>query len=280
MHTRGRARRFLGGCLLLAVASCLWISVLALYLHGELPPPTEPTGPVLKARGNLVLDITDASDGFLMARCLSDDGVRRKLRIEKDDKIYTYDINTSGEYEVYPLQMGSGSYTCTLYRNIRGYLYAEDGAIRLDVALSGEHAPFLRPSQYVNYGADSPAVLKAAELCRGLETDAEKLEAIRSFLVESFSYDYARARTIKGGYLGDIDGVFESKTGLCQDLAAIAACMLRAQGIPAQMALGRVDGRYHAWNYVLIDGEYRFLDVTGEISGIGRDAVYTPERYY
>ncbi len=117
------------------------------------------------------------------------------------------------------------------------------------------------------------------EICEGLETDEEKYEAILAYIKANYVYDYARAASNPGFYLGDVDGCFETKTGLCQDLSALAACMLRVQGIPTQLVIGYADRQYHAWNRVLIDDEYRRLDITAEVTGVGAQ-VYTPERHY
>ena len=68
--------------------------------------------------------------------------------------------------------------------------------------------------------------------------------------------------------------------GLWQDFAAVAACMLRVQGLPTQLVIGYADDTYHAWNIVQINGEYRRLDITADLKGLSRDAEYTAERIY
>ena len=158
--------------------------------------------------------------------------------------------------------------------------YSKDSEISLNVALEREDAAFLCPSQYVNYTPDSPAVLASMELCANLSSDEEKVRAVQDFMSRGFAYDYVRALTGPESYLGDVDGCFAKRMGLCQDFAAVAACMLRVQGIPTQLVIGYVDDGYHAWNNVLIDGEYRRLDITAVLKGLSRDAVYTAERIY
>lgn len=176
--------------------------------------------------------------------------------------------------------MGSGKYTCSLYKNIKGNRYSKDAELTISVELSDENAAFLCPSQYVNYTQDSPAVAASMEVCAGLESDRDKVSAIRDFMVNGFMYDYVRALTISENYLGDIDGCFNTRMGLCQDLAATAACMLRVQGIPTQLVIGYHDSIYHAWNNVYVDGEFLRLDITAALSGFPPDGVYTAERYY
>lgn len=271
-----RARRAAGACLLLFCLSCVWLGALAMY--GRIVWP-EASGEETRRKNDLVLDISHMSDGYIMAKSVPT-SKKLKLRIARGETIFTYDLNGTGEYEVFPLQLGSGSYTCSLYKNIKSNKYSKEAEVNFSAELSCEEAAFLCPNQYVNYTQDSPAVAKAQEICAGLETDAEKMEAVREFMVKGFAYDYVRALTTPSSYLGDVDGCFESRMGLCQDLAAIAACMLRSQGIPTQLVIGYADDIYHAWNHVLIDGEYQLLDVTAALNGIPGDAVYTMERYY
>ena len=269
-------RRVTVACLALLVGACVCIGAFALF-DGIVWPHAD--GDKVREKGSLTLDLSNASDGYVMAR-REESSSKAKLRIEKGGSTYTYDLNGEGDYEVFPLQMGSGSYTCTLYKNVKSNKYSKEAEVSFDVELSDKYAAFLCPSQYVNYTEDSPAVQKSEEICAGLQTDAEKLQAIRDFMTSSFVYDFVRATTIKSFYLGDVDECFETRMGLCQDIAVVAACMLRVQGIPTQLVIGYANNIYHAWNNVLIDGEYQRVDITLEIGGIAKNCVYTPERYY
>lgn len=261
-------------------AACLAILLLlevtaALALLAAVWPES---GDRILEKGSLRVDASHAAQGYILASAKS--GEKLKLRISLGDMTYTYDLNGEGASEVFPLQMGSGRYVVSLYKNVKANRYSKDAEMSLDVQLDREEAAFLCPSQYVNYTPDSPAVQKSEELCAGLTSDAEKLEAVREFMSKSFVYDYVRALTGPGQYLGDIDGCYETRMGLCQDLAAVAACMLRVQGIPTQLVIGQADNMYHAWNSVLIDGEYRHLDITAALGGFSKDVVYTAERRY
>jgi len=60
----------------------------------------------------------------------------------------------------------------------------------------------------------------------------------------------------------------------------MVACMMRVQGIPCKLVIGYADRSYHAWNSVLLDGEFITLDVTADLKGISGDVVYTVERSY
>lgn len=239
-------------------------------------------GKTTASASGFMVDYSHADQGYVMVKAPKSKK-RQKVRIKSGQDQYTYDINGSGTYEVYPLQMGSGSYEALLYENKSGKQYAQKAKVTFKVKMSDENAAFLCPSQYVWYTAGSPAVSKSFELCASLTSDQEKLDAIRTFMKSYFIYDFIRATTQKDAYQGDVDGIFQKKKGLCLDFAAIMACMLRVQGIPTQLAVGQVSSSTgtitHAWNYVLINGEFVRVDITAEISG-GRNSKYTVDKIY
>lgn len=226
----------------------------------------------------LTVDYSHSNEGYIVTKTDINDG-KLKIRVSKGDVTYTYDHNITGAEEVLPLQMGNGTYTVSLYKNIVGSRYTRISEVHVKAQMEDEKCVFLCPSQYVNYTQESPAVKKSMELCQGLNSDREKVEAIRSYLRKSLVYDYVRAITISKNYLGDIDGCFETRMGLCLDIAALTACMLRVQGIPTQLAIGYVGDYYHAWNQVLLDGEYIIIDITAEMSVVSGDE-YIAERIY
>lgn len=194
--------------------------------------------------------------------------------------MFTYDLNGGGEYEAFPLQLGSGSYKCSLYKNIKGNKYSTEGAVSFEASMADENSAYLYPNQYVNYGPDSPAVALSNQICQNLDSDADKFKAVHDYIKANFLYDFVKAATAEAGSMPDIDGCMQSHMGICQDLTALAACMLRVQGIPTKLVIGYADRSYHAWNSVLVDGEYRMLDVTAELKGISADVIYTEERCY
>lgn len=273
-HTR--LRRNTAACLALACLVCLTAAALA--LSGQRVWP-EAAGVNRVSSGNLTVDYSNARYGYFMAKgpvC----GKKLKLRVSLGEQTMTYDLNSSGEYEVFPLQLGSGSYQCVLYQNASGKKYAQDGRVTISVSLEGELAPFLCPNQYVDYTAETQAVLESEALCAGLESDRERFEAVREYIRENYVYDYVKAATVTGSLLPDIDGCYEKKMGICQDLAAMAACMLRVQGIPAKLVVGYVGKDYHAWNLVTVDGEEILYDPTKEVHGFVGNQPYTVERFY
>lgn len=270
MLSRFKSKRVVALCLLvlaLLAAACLAVGLW----------PRE--GDRVYRENGLYVDVSNAGDGYVIVHA-DPSSARLKLRVTCEGVTYTYDLDAGGEKAVIPLQMGSGQYTIALYRNVSGSRYSRKADVELIATVRDENSVFTIPNQYVDYTEDSPAVQKAHEICAGLESDREKVEAIRKYVSENYLYDYVRAVTIQSGYLGDVDGCFEKGMGICQDLAALTACMLRAEGIPAKLVIGYAGNVYHAWNSVLVDGEYIRLDITSELKGISTKQEYTVERFY
>lgn len=265
---------------------CRWVVILlgaallaaiGLALAADLIWPSVAGGPV-ETDGKLTLDLTGMEHGFFRASGAAG-GAAYKLRVKYDDATMTYSLDTSGAYEVFPLQFGSGRYTVSLYENTGGKKYASAGLIKLDVELTDELAAFRVPNQIVHYTEASQAVALSQTICAGLNTDRERFEAIQAYVQKNYTYDFVRTFSITGDFLPDIDYCTSSGKGVYLDLAAATACMLRVQGIPAKLVMGTLDKKEHAWNMVMLDGQEVLYDPSMEIGGV-RGTNYAVERVY
>ena len=108
--------------------------------------PLEP-GSQLQYSGKLRADMTNAKDGYFLAALTSASNHKMKMRVQKGDVTLTYDPNQKGDFEVVPLQLGSGHYDILLYENISGKKYSQAGYLGLDVTLTREDAAFYYPHQ-------------------------------------------------------------------------------------------------------------------------------------
>jgi hypothetical protein len=122
-------------------------------------------------------------------------------------------------------------------------------------------------------------VAKAEELCAG-KSAKETYALVRQFMLDTFGYDFIKALTVKPGMLPDIDGCYQKRLGVCQDLSAVMVCMLRTQGIPAKLMIGYADKNYHAWTLTVVDGKEVFFDPTAALNAISSPITYSVERYY
>lgn len=233
------------------------------------------------------IDASNLQDGYVMIRYLEKTDKRLKVLVTGPSGVtYNYNLTGSGEYEVFPLSDGSGTYKVGVYVSTTAGKYASAYAASLKVELKDEFAPFLLPNQYVNYTEDSKAVAQAQKLVQGKTDELEKIAAIYNYVVKNISYDKELAATVKSGYLPDLDQVLESKKGICFDYAALMACMLRSQGIPTKLVVGYSGKAYHAWintyvekvgwvdNVIYFDGTtWKLMDPTYASSGNSSEAI-------
>lgn len=262
-----------------AMAVLLAIILLACSVAFADSPIWPEKGQTVKKNGKMQVDISNVTDGYFMAAVQSKNKHKLKLRVVKGGETLTYDLNGNGDYEVFPLQLGDGKYEISLYENVSGKKYSQEGKVSVSVSLRTANVPFLGPNQYVHYTKASQAVAKAADVCKGL-SGKDAFNAVCSFMKSSFVYDYVKAVQVKAGTLPDIDGTFTKKMGVCQDLSAIMVCMLRTQGIPSKLMIGYADKQYHAWTVSIVDGKEEFFDPTAALNAISKVKEYTLERYY
>ncbi len=194
-----------------------------------------------------IVDVSNSSDGYIMVKYT---GSKSKIKMQltkSGGTTYTYDLDPQGKFEVFPISAGSGSYTLTINENISGTSYAQVDTAKFDVSLSDEFGPFLHPSTYVNFTAETTAVKQSEQVVKSANTDLEAVELIYEYVINNISYDYDFAERVSTFYVPDLDGVMSSKSGLCFDYAAVMTAMLRAQQIPTQLVLGYSGQTYHAW---------------------------------
>jgi hypothetical protein len=185
-----------------------------------------------------------------------------RLEVRRGDVKYYYNLYPGQEN--FPLQLGSGQYTITVFEHIEGNRYRAANRIRVEVQIAEQNAVYLNSVQEIKWNEDSLAVLKAAELVEGLKSDREKFMALYNYVVANVDYDYDKLKALTSTYLPDIDETLESGKGICYDHASLLAAMLRSQNIPAKLAKGytsNVQG-FHAWNEVYLDGEWHIVDAS------------------
>jgi len=120
-----------------------------------------------------------------------------------------------------------------------------------------------------NFDVSVHAVPSFKKISDGL-ADAEKIGVIYEEVVNSYVYDYDKAKsvvnkTITPGYLPDIDDIYAIKKGICYDFSAVFAGALRSQGFPAKVVKGfsaDLGDGLHAWNEVYVDGKWVVVDTT------------------
>lgn len=201
---------------------------------------------------NSEIDASNSADGYIRIKYINKTDKKLKVIIEKSSNKYTYNLNNAGLYDTFPLQMGDGSYKVSVFENIADNKYSVKQTANIDVKLKDANSPFLASNVYVNYSSTNDAVKKAAELTKGKTKDIEKLQVIYDYIISNIVYDTEKAKTVKSGYLPNIDVTLKTNRGICFDYASMMAAMLRSQSIPAKLVTGYSKNlsAFHAWNEV------------------------------
>lgn len=247
---------------------------------------------------NAKIDISCVNQGYVAVSAKSDK--RLKFQVIKGDITYNYNIDSKGTPSIFPIQSGDGDYQFKVMENITDKKYSKMYAVECTVKLEDEFQPFLRPSDYVNYSETSACVKKAQELSKDASDVLEVVGGVFEYVCDTVKYDKKKAQTVQTGYLPDPDETMKTGKGICFDYAALAAAMLRSQGIPTKMVFGNVspDDLYHAWNmfyteetgwvtvkYEAKGGDWNRLDLTFSANGtelnfIGDGSNYSDTYYY
>ena len=265
-----------GSALALFMCALLFLCLPAVVRADALWP--ERKMEVIYNDKDLVIDASSLSEGYFLAFTMNPTSHRLKLRVVKDGTTLDYNLNGNGDYEVFPLQLGSGNYDISLYENVTGKKYSSAGKITVSVNLVSESEPFLYPNQYVDYEQVTNAVIESGLLCTG-QSPAQVYDSVCNYMANNFAYDYVRAKSVGAEVLPDIEDSFTRQMGICQDLSAITVCMLRVQGIPARLMIGYADKQYHAWTVATVNGEEKFFDPTVAVNAL-KVKTYTTERFY
>lgn len=106
----------------------------------------------------------------------------------------------------------------------------------------------------------------ADEICADSDTDAEKVQAIYTWMIVNFEYDYDYQVLLQ--YF-NVRRTLSTRKGVCYDFANLFAALCRSQNIPCYVVDGTPYNRStedHSWNRVYYDGCWWDLDVTNDIT--------------
>lgn len=216
---------------------------------------TTATGEVTYGNDLVTLDASHTGDGYVMI-CYRGSNEKVKLQVVSPDGTeYTYPVTVMGDYAVYPLPGGNGSYKVTLLESVSvdDNLYAVSFTQDLDVQIADEFAPFLHPNYYVNFAEDSACVKKGESLANDCYSDLDVVTQIYNYVIKNISYDDKKAEDVPYGYTPNPDETLDTGKGICFDYAALMSAMLRSQRIPTKLEVGYSGEVYHAWISCYVD---------------------------
>lgn len=264
-------------------------------------PKTVASGTLVKKNSKAVIDYSNTKDGYVMVQYTAQTTKRLKVQVKGPTTTYTYDLK-QGQWTVFPLSDGNGSYQVSVFQNVSGTRYTNELSQSFKVELTNEFAPFLRPNQYVDYSDAVNTLAKAKELTKDITDPLKQVASIYDYVVKNLTYDYQKATTVKSGYLPVLDTVLAEKKGICFDYASLMTGMVRSLGIPCKLVVGYAGTAYHAWisiwtaesgwvdNVIFFDGtSWQRMDPTFASSGkqsasimayIGNGKNYTTKYLY
>lgn len=203
---------------------------------------------------------------------------KMKLVVQKGKDKYVYNLFNSEEYVNYPLQLGDGNYTVSIYQNTTSTKYKKITSKSSNVKLEDELNVYLQSILEISWKYEDVSIelveelvaeaikLKKAELGKSSDlelTYEETTDAIYSFIIKTIVYDYEKINGLDYSYTPDNDTTLELEAGICYDYSSLLASMLRSEGIPSKMAKGyaNTSNVYHAWNEIYSFDEERWLVV-------------------
>ena len=201
------------------------------------------------------LSLSSINDGYIGLALKEQSDKKVKLRIVKDDKTYTYDVDST-EMTAYPLQMGNGTYLIKAMENIEGNQYAVLYSKEINVNLEDENLVYLYPNQIVNYDKSDKVIDKSFEITKGDKNDLKRTYDLYQYVMAALNYDDDKAKNVVNIYtLPNLEEAMDKGKGICFDYASLLAALCRCQHIPARVIVGYTDIEYHAWVEIYIESE-------------------------
>ncbi len=257
--------------LAILLLSCMLTCMLPAYAATVRIPVAN--GAITYGTKTVRIDASNSNNGYIMMR-YTGKAPRIKVRIKQTVE-YTYDLNTTGKFETFPLTEGSGNYTISIFENVKDNMYSIAFTKQISVNMKDPNSTFLYPNQFCYFNRSTKAVKTGDELVKEITDTIEKVEAVYKYAVENISYDYQKAKNVQSGYLPNVDDTLQTKKGICFDYSALMTTMLRTQNIPTKLVIGYSGSAYHAWisvytdeqgwidNAIHFDGEsWNFMDPT------------------
>lgn len=211
--------------------------------------PTVASGEQVKENGNCVIDYSNVGDGYVMVKFKKALGPTLKCVVTTGNQAlndgYKYTLSQN-QFQVIPLTEGNANYHIYMLYEVSGR-YATELTLEMNVTITDQFGPYLRPNQFVNYNKNTKVVKKAASITKKCKTDLAKVKKVYNYVIKNYKYDKKLAASVKPGYTPNLNKIYSKKKGICFDYAAVMTAMLRSQGVPTKLVVGYTGNAYHAW---------------------------------
>jgi len=226
------------------------------------------------------INFTNASEGVVSVYNNNTVEKKMKLVVQLGTERYIYNLFDNSEYVNYPLQLGNGFYTVSVYQNTTGTKYKKITSKSFNVTLEDDNSVYLQSVLEISWDMEDESIRLADDLLAEalvakrnnavadkkdsvILSEKEKIDKLYSYVVENIIYDYDKIDGLEYSYVPHNDVTLELKAGICYDYSSLLASMLRSQGIPTKMVKGyaNTSSVYHAWNEVFLSDEKRWVVV-------------------
>jgi len=189
-----------------------------------------------------------------------------RVRIQKQGANATYDyIFSNTNQNVYPLQLGDGTYTIMVLEHKAGNDYGKVLSETVTVSGVSPTAVYTNSIKMVDYTSSKTSISNLNALISGESDPNKKVDILFDYIITNFDYDYDKAATVGSNYIPVIDSMYNAKKGICYDYSSMLAGALRSNGIPTKLQMGYnsdLGDQYHAWNEVYVGGSWFKVDTT------------------
>lgn len=258
----------LGGSNMRKIIYLILVAMILIFISGNV---------TVVAASKIDVDASEAKHGIVKVKFNTGSQKKIKLIIKNGADKYVYNLSNKDEYVNFPLQLGNGNYTASVYENTAGTKYRKLHSESFKVNIVNLNDVYLNSVQEIDWNDERDAILLAKEILgETLEnkrltsndeavelTNQERIDALYDYVLINIGYDYDKIKLLKYNYLPDIDETVEVLSGICYDYSSLLAAMLRSQGIPTKLVKGYTNWTsvYHAWNEIYSFEEERWIIV-------------------
>ncbi|NLK40397.1 MAG: transglutaminase domain-containing protein [Clostridiales bacterium] len=194
-------------------------------------------------------------------------GIDLKISVPED-----INIDTENEFSILKIELGiHDTEKDTKKILVSSILYAPS-------TKEFEDSRYLSSTEFIKFD-DNYLSTRMAKLIRDDSVSDEQFIMRVFMLVSDIEYDneFIEQGLNSPFYIPNADKTLVTNKGICSDQAVLLAVMLRSQGIPTRYISG-LHLKGHAWNEILINGEWIPVDATSGRFSI--DSNYIPRIRY
>ena len=225
---------------------------------------------------DIVIDTSKVSTGIVSVQYEKNLTKTVKVQIVKADNKYSYTIQNSNVTNL-PLQMGTGTYKISILENVSGTTYKVLKAETFEVPVIDDKLVYTNSIQLASYTDSQIAVPELKALVAAAGSDKEKVDMIYNYVITNLTYDFDKLNNLPSDYVPVNDNTYANKKGICYDFSSLFASTLRSMNIPTRLLMGYCTEvkEYHAWNQLLLDGQWVTMDTTYDSQARGYKMNYS-----